>query len=148
MKADLFEGQITSAEDALRFVYAGHALFTLVSRRTQKRFTYKVSQSRSNREANTRFVRVLNGPDNEVSYMYLGYLNTRKPGVMEAGQKGHPEAESYRALAWTVKQLAAGKMPEDLEFYHSGKCGCCGRTLTVPESIRTGLGPVCAGKHK
>ncbi len=147
MKADLFEGQITNAADAMRFVYAGRALFTLVSRRTQRRFTYKVNSAKSNREANTRFVRVLNGPDNETSYLYLGYLNATKPGTMLPGKKGHPEAESYRALAWTIKQLAAGKMPEDLEFYHAGKCGCCGRTLTVPESIKTGLGPVCAGKH-
>ena len=28
----------------------------------------------------------------------------------------------------------------------TGECGVCGRTLTNPESIRRGIGPVCAGR--
>jgi hypothetical protein len=27
-----------------------------------------------------------------------------------------------------------------------GACGVCGRTLTDPDSIRNGIGPVCSGK--
>ena len=27
-----------------------------------------------------------------------------------------------------------------------GKCGVCGRTLTDPESIAAGIGPICAGR--
>jgi len=26
-------------------------------------------------------------------------------------------------------------------------CGCCGRTLTNPDSIEMGIGPICASKH-
>jgi hypothetical protein len=26
-------------------------------------------------------------------------------------------------------------------------CGCCGRTLTNPDSIAMGIGPICAAKH-
>jgi hypothetical protein len=29
-----------------------------------------------------------------------------------------------------------------------GHCGCCGRTLTNPDSIERGIGPVCAGKNE
>ena len=29
----------------------------------------------------------------------------------------------------------------------SGKCACCGRTLTVPASVHRGLGPDCAKKY-
>lgn len=146
---DLFNGQMTDAKDVARFIYAGNALFTIVSRKTGARFTFKVSAARGEREkSKMRFVKVLNGPDNTSSYLYLGYVKTNQPGVMIAGNKGHPEAASYKAIAWTLKQLAVGKMPESLEFLHSGKCGCCGRALTVPESIKTGLGPICAGKHQ
>ena len=34
-----------------------------------------------------------------------------------------------------------------LLYYHEGRCGKCARTLTVPESIINGIGPVCAEKH-
>lgn len=148
MRNDLFETAITDPQDALRFVYAGRALFTITSRKTGTRFTFKVSAAHGERDkSKMRFVKVLNGPDNTSSYLYLGYVKTNQPGEMFAGNKGRPDAASYKALSWTLKQLAAGRMPEDLEFLHAGKCGCCGRALTVPESIKTGLGPVCAGKE-
>jgi hypothetical protein len=34
------------------------------------------------------------------------------------------------------------KMP-NLEIWHEGRCGRCGRKLTVPESIHNGYGPEC-----
>lgn len=146
MQTDLFEEALTSAEDALRFIYAGRAKFTVVSCKTGQRFTYKVDSPRDGSKSNKRFVRVLSGPDNDNDYIYIGFLVANEPGKMIAGKKGCPGHKGYSALLWVVKQLAAGHMPKDLEFYHAGRCGACGRTLTVPESIRTGLGPVCAEK--
>jgi hypothetical protein len=32
------------------------------------------------------------------------------------------------------------------KVHHEGRCGRCGRTLTVPESIESGIGPECAKK--
>jgi hypothetical protein len=32
---------------------------------------------------------------------------------------------------------------QGFEFWHEGRCGCCGKLLTVPESISAGYGPVC-----
>lgn len=148
MDVELNAGQIVNPADAARFVYGGNALFTIVSKKTGRRFTFKVMRAHNDRESTLRFVKVLSGPDNTTSYMYIGYLNTKNPGAMLPGKKGSPNADSYRALAWAVGNMSAGRMPEELEFYHSGRCGCCGRTLTVPESIETGFGPVCAGKHK
>jgi hypothetical protein len=34
-------------------------------------------------------------------------------------------------------------LPECIEIWHEGKCGKCGRQLTVPSSIETGIGPEC-----
>lgn len=148
MKQDLFAGQITDAEAATRFIYAGNALFTVVSKKTGDRFTFRVRKPNGpdDKKSVMRFAQVLNGPDNTSSYLYIGYLKDSNRGEIFAGNKGRPDTAGYRALKWTVAKLAKGDMPEDLEFYHSGKCGCCGRTLTVPESIKTGLGPICAGK--
>ena len=33
-----------------------------------------------------------------------------------------------------------------VEIWHEGKCGKCGRPLTVPSSIENGLGPSCLKK--
>lgn len=41
--------------------------------------------------------------------------------------------------------IAGGVIPPSLEVWHEGRCGRCGRALTVPESIASGIGPVCEG---
>jgi hypothetical protein len=37
-------------------------------------------------------------------------------------------------------------MPDGVVIWHEGRCGRCGRRLTVPESIESGYGPECIGK--
>lgn len=143
---DLFEKKMTNAADVERFVYAGRALFTIQSKKTGVRFTYKIQKKRGEKKPKLLFVKVLQGPNNETDYGYLGYVKPQQHGEMFAGQKGRPTAASYKALAWALDKICAGELPDQLEFYHSGQCGACGRTLTVPESIETGLGPVCASK--
>jgi hypothetical protein len=36
-----------------------------------------------------------------------------------------------------------GILGATLEFWHEGRCGRCGRRLTVPDSIASGYGPEC-----
>lgn len=147
MQTDMFETQMRDPGDVQRFIFAGRALFTIVSKKTGTRYTFRVQARRQDPDG-LRFVRVLNGPDNESDYRYIGYLNYKNRKSLWPGSNGLPEAPSFKALDWLVKKLAAGQMPEQVEFYHAGRCGACGKTLTVPESIQTGLGPVCAGRHK
>lgn len=145
---DLFAGKMTDPKDILNFIFAGQAKFTVVSLKTNARFTYKI-QKRKGQHHNGRplmYVHVLRGADNNRDYGYLGYIRPNGRPEILPGKKGQPEATSYRAIKWLLSNLNQKHLPDNVEFYHSGECGRCGRTLTVPESIQTGLGPVCAGK--
>jgi Family of unknown function (DUF6011) len=64
------------------------------------------------------------------------------------GQKSRVgrEAPSAKAFDWAWRALTKGTMPANLEVWHEGRCGRCGRKLTVPESIARGIGPECAGR--
>jgi len=42
-------------------------------------------------------------------------------------------------LIWFLCHLDTGLV----EFYHMGRCAACGLSLTNPESIETGYGPIC-----
>jgi hypothetical protein len=139
------ESIIENATNAFNFVYGGNAKFTLVSKKTSKRFTYHIRAAKKRHKDDNPllFVRVLDGPCNQSDYRYIGYIIPQKVGLV-AGKKGLPTADSYRALNWAINKFAAEEMPDELELWHSGNCGACGRELTVPESIATGLGPVCA----
>ena len=60
-----------------------------------------------------------------------------------AGRKGSREHPAFTALDWTVKHLASGSMPAQLELWHEGQCARCARPLTDPVSIERGFGPEC-----
>jgi hypothetical protein len=94
----------------------------------------------------TYFVTLLRGQDNVHDFAYMGVL--RKPGSFFITTKSqvtrHPT--SYKALVWFLDAMRNGREilgGKPLEFWHSGRCGCCGRMLTVPESVARGVGPEC-----
>lgn len=130
-----------SPEQAPGYILAGNATVTLVSRATGVRFTYKIRQPD---EETPHFVKVLTGSDNEADYQYLGTIFDRE--TYHHGRRSHigKDAPSARAWAWFWSRLMADMDLSDVEVWHEGRCGRCGRKLTVPESIITGLGPVCA----
>jgi hypothetical protein len=139
-------GRLLDATAAIRFALAGKATLTLVSEKTQTRFTYRISISD---DGLCHFVALLNGPDNTQDFKYLGRISrhifwagrkTPKPGDITA------EAPSSKAFAYAWKALVRGDMPEQCQIWHESHCGRCGRKLTVPSSVSQGFGPECIGK--
>jgi hypothetical protein len=140
-------GRIETAEDVKNFVLAGNATFTIVSTKTSTRYTYKVRRSKEEEgKPVVYFVSLLNGPDNQNDYCYMGII-TATGFRFTAKSTVRPEAPSAKAFVWFFDAVLAGaRMPATLEVWHEGKCGRCGRALTVPESIARGIGPECADK--
>ena len=131
--------------DALGFVTAGDAIFTLVSTKTGARFTYRVQEAS---RPGSWFVKLLSGPDNVRDYRYMGLLTRTASGALALkatqGSKVSSSAPSWAALDWSIRVLHGAAEVPTLEVWHEGRCGRCGRRLTVPESIAKGLGPDCA----
>ena len=48
-----------------------------------------------------------------------------------------------KVFNYIVNKLQSNNLPDFIEIYHDGRCGKCGRQLTVPASIETGFGPEC-----
>jgi Family of unknown function (DUF6011) len=146
---DSMLGQFTSAESALAFMLAGNATITLVSKKTGVRFTFQV---RAGDSGDVHFVSLLRGADNTADYSYLGRIAGGAAGKLWIGRKvpkpgdigrGAPSALAFD-YAW--QHMARGNIPPLLEVWHEGRCGRCGRKLTVPASIESGFGPECATK--
>lgn len=140
------EGHRLAGEHVAQFVLAGNARFTIVSRRTGARFTYRI-RAKKDADSPTFFVAVLTGPDNEADYEFLGTL------FGEGGERGffHGKksriargAPSAKAFAWFWHRIAKRLDLEQCEVWHLSHCGRCGRDLTTPESIALGIGPDCA----
>jgi len=137
-------GKFSDALVARQFLRAGKAIVTLVSTKTGNRFTYKVTKSD---DGNCHFVALLNGPDNTSNYKYLGriareiFFKGRK--TPKAGDIA-TDAPSMLAFDFAWRHLVQGSIPANLEIWHEGSCGRCGRRLTVPASIARGFGPECS----
>lgn len=130
---------IATAADAQQFVLGGRARFTLVSKQTGKRYTYRVSKAKDTDDV--FFASLLVGQNNEQDYEYIGF--TKNGNALIPGKKGNPSHPAFLGLDWALRQFSAGKMPEQLEFWHEGRCARCGRALTDPASIEAGFGPEC-----
>lgn len=141
------------------FLLAGRAVFTVAGKAT--RFTFKIR--RKEPQAGSRFgpsyyVDVLTGvkplPDDadedefNSPYSYLGILNADTGAVkLTKGSKVTEADQALKALRWTLALVWAGReLPAPAAIYHEGRCGRCGKPLTVPESILSGIGPDCAKK--
>jgi Family of unknown function (DUF6011) len=139
-------GLFTTPEAALEYLRGGHGTVTLRSQATGTRFTYRVSLARGAEDR--YFVSVLSGPENTADYAYLGLWLPREGRFFRTAKSRvkSDDAPSFAAFAWTLRILAKGRLPAQLEIWHEGTCGRCGRALTVPESVASGMGPVCAEK--
>ncbi|UCC74355.1 MAG: hypothetical protein JSV86_07295 [Gemmatimonadota bacterium] len=132
------------------FLVSGNATFTATNTQTGNRFTYRVRQKDT-----LYFVAVLTGPDNIADYTFLGTIFPPRSAGSDPlrglayyhGKRSSisPDAQSARAFEWLFRWRYT--LPEFIEIDPMGRCGRCGRSLTTPESVRTGLGPICAGRQ-
>jgi Family of unknown function (DUF6011) len=123
------------------FALAGHAIFTAHNPATGNRFTYKVSQCDD--KPDLYFVGVLTGPDNTNDYQYLGTIRDTQ---YTHGRKSRIGADAPSAKAFDWLWRHRDRLPPSLDLHHEGRCCRCGRLLTVPESVTSGVGPECAKK--
>lgn len=134
------------------FVTAGNATFTVrqpASAPGNPHYTFRVRKKEANPPyPEAYFVSLLTGPDNDSAYTYLGVLNPQTGEVRLTKKSAYAE-DSYpvRLLRRVLACLLAGKglaiTAAGYDVMHEGKCGRCGRTLTVPESLDNGIGPEC-----
>ncbi len=142
------------------FVLAGNATFTIEvpadfadANGYQLHYTYKVQQPEATKEYPNpcHFIKLLTGPDNVSSYSYLGILDA-KTGAVKLTAKSKLQADSVPVKL--LGRILARVWADEHQLYeahgfrthHEGKCGCCGRKLTTPESLASGLGPICEGR--
>jgi hypothetical protein len=155
------KAQITNAATIPTLVLAGKSTFTLVSKKTGTRFTFEVSQCDDKDNGGKKelwFVSTMTGPDNNSNFAYTGIITRATSGMYSfrrtAKSRISDMAPSYKAINWFLTNVLAPIAARtnttnalaQVEFWHEGQCCRCGRKLTVPESIASGLGPECAGK--
>ena len=145
-------GQLSDHDSIRAFIEAGNATITLVSKKTGTRFTLKFTrpkQIEGDNRPRPIWVSLLNGSDNTSDYLFMGTIwvsltgyEYRRSAKVTVGM----DAPSMLALRYFVSALNIPAQMDRLEVWHEGRCCRCGRKLTVPSSIASGIGPECATK--
>lgn len=133
-----------SGNKVAQFVYSGNSIFTVRNVETGNRFTFKFTRKKNIKEGENDvvFVKVLSRPDNTSDYTFLGTVFGMADFRHSPKSPFGADCQSSKVAQWLVKHMSA--LPAKIEVWHEGRCGRCGRKLTVPESIESGLGPECA----
>lgn len=120
----------------LKFIFGGKSFVTFLNTNTSNRFTYKVVKHKTD---DIYFINVLTSPD---TYTFFG---TYRNGQFKHSPKARisAEAQSVKVFQFVIAKLATNTLSNLIEIYHDGRCGKCGKQLTVPESVETGFGPEC-----
>lgn len=142
-------GMLTSNRNIEAFVLAGNATITLQSKLTGFRWTYRIKRPNDFNDGRPIwFVSVLKGSDNERDFGYIGQIKLIGGiYVYQRGQKCWPDFfNASDGFLWFWKQTCF-RVTDDphpnVTVWHEGRCGRCGRKLTVPASIESGFGPEC-----
>lgn len=125
------------------FIFGGKAIFTIRNVNTGNRFTYKLTRKKGLEEGveDVIFVKVLSSPDNTSDYTFIGTIFSKSRYRHSSKSSFGAECQSSKAIDWVVRNI--NSLPDNIEVWHEGRCGRCGRKLTVPESIQSGFGPEC-----
>jgi len=131
-----------------QFIFAGNAIWTIDNGKGEH-FTFKVikpDEGTPFERLGIYFVYVLNGPDNTKNYAYMGVFDTVNMSLSTTkGSKVFESAKSWKVAYWALNMVSREMpFPPGYRIHHEGKCGRCGRKLTVPSSVISGIGPECA----
>lgn len=138
------------------FVNGGNATFTVEiphtfqeEKGTPDHYTYRIVRKDGPRPV--WFAGLLAGPDNNSDYQYMGMYYPYRTSISLTGKSRYNEDSMPVRMLNRILARIQDNSVEQMEasgfrLHHEGKCCVCGRKLTTPESIETGIGPVCAGK--
>jgi hypothetical protein len=144
-------GKVDLAAVEAPILYNG--IYTISSPRGGHK-TFRIHRVARGKLEGKRIVAILSGPENCTDYQGFGFVEA--DGAVRVWRKKQQPKPDGSVSAWVVyadmlKSLAlhgeAGRYHKmGYRLHVARNCLRCNRLLTTPESIRAGIGPICAGK--
>jgi hypothetical protein len=125
--------------------------YTIESKQTGEHRTFWVRTQEADAEfaPGRRLVMLLTGSQNDDPDCYTAFGFAEESGirVFPSKQASGPRWAQFADLLWTLALDGAFSSWADKGFtiMVEKRCVRCDRVLTEPNSLRTGIGPICAG---
>lgn len=137
--------------DAQTFSIATHnGCITMYNPKTKKHRTVRIkTQPKTSKfRPGARIISLLSGSDNETNYTGFGFVNPNGKVYVWRNRRGSNGTPStYERIARMVENIERFQ-EHGITYQLEGRCRACNKKLTDPVSIKTGIGPVCAGRTK
>ena len=121
--------------------------YTLESASGQHR-TFEIHTQKADAEfaPEKRILSILVGPENTADYKGFAFVDEAGIHVWNSRAKQSEMYEIYAEQLWSLALDGAFSPHAECGYrlFMEGRCVVCNRPLTTPESIRNGIGPVCA----
>lgn len=127
-----------------------NGIYTIKSSQTGDHRTFKINTQGEKAEfaPGKRVVSLFTGTDNTADEHYTGFAFIDDAGI-HVWEKKRSEGlwQTYATMLWTLALDGAFSAWADKGYtiMSEGRCLRCNRLLTTPESIKSGIGPICAG---
>ena len=132
------------------FMFQGRAQFTLENPVANTHISFIVKKARRPHGApeETRIFNVCVKAigDHITGKVFIGQID-RKRGILRNSGTISSKHPGVQTINWIIRnwmRLEEYETTGKIKIYHLGYCCKCGMTLTVPESIKNGIGPICS----
>lgn len=146
--SDVRAREITVSPDAVRKANEKLGCVFTVECDTGRHYTFRVSRAKKRDDRDPPlFAFVLTGTQNDDPwhYTYLGIVTENLRYAATKGSKIHDDREGIFNDA--LQAIKDGDLPDGIvAVENAGFCSMCGRFLTNPASLKTGIGPECTKK--
>jgi hypothetical protein len=105
-------------------------------------FRIKTQAADSKFAAGQRILSLLTGPDNESDYQGFAFVDSMGRVRVWRSRLG----TQFEKLGRFVERLEYHQQTHGIQVQWAAKCRVCNRKLTTPESIASGIGPICGGE--
>jgi hypothetical protein len=112
------------------------------ARGTHRTFRIETQPADAKFAPGERILSLLIGADNGSDYLGIGFV--KDDGRVFLWKRY--QTEQYYALVRVLQKVGHFRSI-GLVYHFEGRCRKCNRTLTTPESIRSGIGPTCARRR-
>lgn len=121
--------------------------YTVQNRVTGEHRTFQIKTQKEDASfaPGKRILSLLTGSNNESDY--TGFAFVTEEGINVWSSKRGGDFDKYANLLWSLTQDGGlSVFATRYSLMVEGRCIVCNRALTTPESILTGIGPVCDGR--
>lgn len=139
--SDAATGETTTSipVNPIPFLGTHNAVVTLVSPKTGDHRTFRVTTAKRGPLEGRRILELLVGQNNESDYKGFGFI--QEDGTVRLWRKYEGTIFAQYADLIDRPTYWANR---GVQYMAEGRCRCCNRRLSNPESLRTGIGPECA----